>query len=98
MGGFSIGYTKSEFFTVTSSGTTDFQPVDLGGALQTVLSVDASSAQNGSLTNDPYAGSSSITLTTAMTQPLVVGSTDDRLYWVSEGAGDSILTVWVIRG
>lgn len=96
MGGLPIGYTKSEFYTIISTGDADFQPVDLSGAREVVL-VNGG-ATNGFLTDQPQAGSARLPLNTDL-QPIVVHSTDGRLYWVSALPADTaVLQVWVIRG
>ena len=96
MGGLPIGYTKSEFYTITSTGDTDFQPVDLSGAREVVL-VNGG-AVNGFLTDQPQADSPRLPVNIDL-QPIVVHSTDGRLYWVSgTPAGTAVLQVWVIRG
>ena len=41
-GGVPIGYKKSEFYTLTSSGKGDYVPIDLEGALEVVLRMDNS--------------------------------------------------------
>jgi hypothetical protein len=55
-------------------------------------------ANNGFLTDQPQAASARIPINTTF-DPLVVHSTDGRLYWVSAlPADEAILQVWVIRG
>ncbi len=96
MGGFPLGYTKSEFYTITSQGEADFQPIDLTGAREVVF-VNGG-AVNGFLTDQPQAASARIPINTTF-NPLVVHSTDGRLYWVSSFPADAaVLSVWVIRG
>lgn len=96
MGGLPIGYEKSEFYSITSTSDDDFQPVDLTGAREVVLI--NGSAVDGFLTNQPQAGSDRIPLNTTF-DPLVIHSTDGRLYWVSSLAGQTaVLTLWIIRG
>tara|TARA_R110002074_G_scaffold299855_1_gene471288 strand:- start:148 stop:465 length:318 start_codon:yes stop_codon:yes gene_type:complete len=96
-GGVPIGYIKSEFYTLTSTGVTDFQPLDLSGSREVMVIMQAGSTLNGKITNEPFAGSDGMTILSTMTQPLVFHSTDDRLYWVSADAADAVLLVWVIR-
>ena len=88
---------KSEFINLVSASTTDFQPLDLRGARQVVISLDSAGA-NGKLTNEPFANSSGFVLSAGFQYPIVVNSSDDRLYFVSEAAADSTLEVWIIRG
>ena len=87
---------RSEFITVTSTSTTDYQVVDLSGAVESVFGVRFGS-ESGFLTNEPYATSPRLSLQTTMTNPIVTRSNDDRLFWVSAGAADAVLEVWIIR-
>ena len=87
---------KSEFVTLTSTSTTDFQPLDLGGARQVVIQPDTSLA-NGKITNEPYAGSDGFTIDVSENYPLTISSNDDRLYFVSKVATPATIQVWIIR-
>jgi hypothetical protein len=98
MGGFPLGYTKSEFYSITSAGDTDYQPFDLGGAKQAVIMIDPASTGQGFITNENVAGSDRLVIPQNMTQPLTVFSTDGRLYWVAAAGTSAILNLWVIRG
>lgn len=84
---------KSEFYEIVSTSQTDFQPIDLEGALEVVIH---SPTGNGFLTSEPIAGTQRFRLQSSF-PPLVVHSTDSRLYWVSESASERTLYVWVIR-
>lgn len=96
MGGVPIGYTKSEFYTVTSLNSADYQPIDLTGAIEVVIA--NGSITNGHLTNQPVAGSNRIPLRVT-DPPLVVHSTDGYLFFVSdEAAVSSTISIWVVRG
>jgi len=87
---------KSHFFEFTSSGTTDFVALDFSGARQVVLSVTSSNQPyDGKIVNEPFANAQGFSLGSTI-QPIVVSSTDDRLYWVSNGAFNAVLQVWVV--
>lgn len=99
MGGFPLGYTKSEFYVISSTGADDFQPIDLTGAREVVFQIDPSSTVNGVLTPDTTGnGDQFFLLPQAMTTPLVVHSTDGRLYFSAAVGGSATVCVWVIRG
>jgi hypothetical protein len=98
MGGIPIGYTKSEFYSITSTGAADYQPIDLSGAKQAVIMIDPASTGNGFITNENVAASDRLVIPQTMTQPLTVFSTDGRLYWVATAGQSAILNLWVIRG
>jgi hypothetical protein len=91
--------SKSEFFIITSTGPTDFQPLDFSGAKQVLLrsvgTVDGliTKATSGNSTTflEPYFE------IRADDDPTPIGSCDDRLYWVSKAVGTSIVQVWVVR-
>lgn len=84
---------KSEFYQVVSSGVADFQPVDLSGAFEVVMKVSAA----GSLHDIPASTGEAGMPLSPTDPPLVIHSTDDRLYFVSDVAGGATLYVWVIR-
>lgn len=88
---------NSEFYNLTSSGTTDFVAFDCEGAREVVLMIDPATSVDGSITTEPFDGSPRITLDADMTQPLVVHTNDPRLYWVSASGAAASLMVWVIR-
>ena len=84
---------KSEFYDVVSSAVDDYQPVDLSGAFEVVLKVSAA----GRLTDIPGATGEVGMPLSPTDPPLVIHSTDDRLYFVSDAVGGASLYVWVIR-
>lgn len=84
---------KSEFYEIVSSNSSDYAPIDLEGALEVVIH---SPNGNGYLTNEPTSGSPRFRLQSSF-PPLIVHSTDGRLFWVSESATERTLHVWVIR-
>jgi hypothetical protein len=88
---------NSEFYNITSTGTTDFVAFDVEGAREVVLMIDPSTNVDGSITNEPYDGSPRLTMDSDMTQPLTVHTRDPRLYWVSASGSPASLMVWVIR-
>ena len=98
MGGFPIGYTKSEFYQLSSSGPTDFVPIDLSGAREVVFACTAFGGKSDAmLCKEPTAGSDKLTV--GVDKPsLVVHSTDDRLFFVAREAAGADLDVWIIRG
>lgn len=99
MGGVPIGYTKSEFYQLSSSGPTDFVPIDLSGAREVVFKCTAFGGKSDAqLCKEPTAGSDKFTIPVAETAPLVVHSTDDRLFFVAREAAGADLDVWIIRG
>lgn len=83
---------KSKFYDIVSTGATDFQPIDLEGAMEVVFTSDA----DGRITDEPFAGGNEGVSLKPTDPPLVVHSTDDRLYFYSE-AGTATLNVWVMR-
>ena len=91
--------SKSEFFIITSTGPTDFQPLDFSGAKQVLLrsvgTVDGvitrASSGNSTTFLEPYF------MIRVDDNPTPIGTCDDRLYWVSKEAGTSIVQVWVVR-
>lgn len=85
---------KSNFYDITSTGADDFQPIDLDGALEVVFTVGSN---NGRITDDPYDGGTQGISIKTTDPPLVVHSTDDRLFFVSDGGGNSTLNIWVMR-
>lgn len=99
MGGFPLGYTKSEFYVLSSTGADDFVPLDLTGAREVVFQMDPSSTVSGILTPDTSGNElAQFLLPQAMTTPLVVHSTDGRLYFSALVGGTAKVNVWVIRG
>jgi len=88
---------KSEFITLRSLNTTDFQPLDLAGAKQVVIRIHKNFVA-GRLTNEPFATSEGFSLEITDTFPITINSTDDRLYFVSKSAALSAIEVWIIRG
>ncbi len=87
---------KSYFLEFTSSGVNDFVAMDFSGARQVVLSVTSANQDlDGRIVNEPFTNSQGLSLGSS-TQPLVVTSTDDRLYWVSNGGFNAILQVWMV--
>ena len=90
---------NSEFYTVTSTSTTDFRPLDFRGAREVVLMLDKSVAGGlGFITNEPFAGSPQFPIyRTDDMPPLVVHSSDDRLYFVAGAEAETVLYVWVVR-
>lgn len=101
-GGVPIGYKKSEFYTLTSSGKGDYVPIDLEGALEVVLRMDNSEGNitAGWITDSPVNGSPRMLINAELTeQPLVIHSTDGRLFFESRiDDTPATLLVWVIRG
>ena len=87
---------RSEFLEVVSSSDTDYQVIDLSGAVETVFTLDDLTTA-GYLTNEPYSNSPRLYLADQGTNHLVTRSNDNRLYWVSAGATESKLLVWAIR-
>lgn len=90
-----MGYTKSEFYTLTSAGG-DYLPIDLEGAVEVVLAIDPTAGIGGQIQREPIDGVAYLPLTTNVT-PLVIHSTDGRLYFKGNAVGAK-LCVWVIRG
>ena len=90
---------RSEFYTITSTSTTDFQPIDLSGAREVVMVLDKAGAVDlGFLSNDPFVSDARFPIYASQEAPaLVVHSTDNRLYFVSSQNGECNLFVWVIR-
>tara|TARA_R100000734_G_C3240014_1_gene44998 strand:+ start:272 stop:550 length:279 start_codon:yes stop_codon:yes gene_type:complete len=90
---------RSEFYEIVSTSETDFQPIDLSGAREVVMILDKAGAVDlGFITNEPFANSLRFPIYQSQeAQPLVVHSTDDRLYFVSSQEGECKLYVWVIR-
>lgn len=101
-GGVPIGYKKSEFYSITSTGKGHYAPIDLEGALQVVMVVDNSDGQltGGWVTDEPVNGSPRMWFSADVgTVPLTINSTDGRLYFESQVVATvSTLLVWVIRG
>lgn len=87
---------RSEFLEIVSTSQTDYQVIDLSGAVESVFTLKPLTA-SGNLTNEPYANSPRLHISDQMSQPLVTRSNDNRLYWVSAEPSDSVLQVWVIR-
>lgn len=90
---------RSEFYEITSTSTTDYQPIDLSGAREVVMVLDKSVAVDlGFITNEPFANSPRFPIYQTPDMPsMVVHSTDNRLYFVSSQEGECKLYVWVIR-
>lgn len=96
MGGFPLGYTKSEFYEIIDKDGGAYLPIDLSGAIEVVLAIEPTVGVGGSICKEPLTGSPRFPITEA-NSPYVVHSTDDRLYFIGNGAG-ATLCVWVIRG
>ena len=84
---------KSEFYEIVSKDSSDYAPIDLEGALEVVIH---SPTGNSYITNDPTDGSPRFRLQPSF-PPLVIHSTDGRLFFVSESSTERTLYVWVIR-
>jgi len=83
---------KSEFYEIDSLDAFDYRPVDLSGALEVVIVVDGDSF----ITNEPNDASPRLPLR-ATDPPLIVHSTDDRLFFVSNDGNAKKARIWVIR-
>lgn len=90
---------RSEFFTITSTSITDFQPIDLSGAREVVMVLNKDLAgTSGFISNDPFVSDARFPITATQDMPpLVVHSTDNRLYFVAGTNNETVLYVWVIR-
>jgi len=90
---------RSEFYEITSTSTTDYQPIDLSGAREVVMVLDKAGAVDlGFITNEPFANSPRFPIYASQeVPPIVVHSTDNRLYFVASQEGECKLYVWVIR-
>jgi len=90
---------RSEFYTITSTSTTDFQPIDLSGSREVVMVLNKDVAgTSGFISNEPFTSDARFAITATQDMPpLVVHSTDDRLYFVAGTNNETVLYVWVIR-
>lgn len=92
-----LSQLRSQFLTITSTSNTDYQPVDLAGAVEAIFVMSEDSLSSGDLCNEPYALSARFPLLTA-NMPLITKSNDDRLYFVSaDGAASATVSIWIIR-
>ena len=96
--------SRTEFFNITSTGVTDFQPLDFSGAKQVLVRcVQNTVGDVDGLLTEASSGNSTtmiqpvfeLRLDDAIVTPIV--SCDNRLYWVSKVAGVSNIQVWVVR-
>jgi hypothetical protein len=95
---------RSEFHQLTSSSQTDFVALDFSGAREVLVYCSSTNngdanESDGSLTNqlrNTQAAAEGVPLY-AKFAPIVIHSTDDRLYWVSNGGFAAVLHVWVMR-
>ncbi len=95
-GGIPIGTRQSDFKIVTSNGAGHYVPLDFQGAREVVLRA-TTGTMNGFITDVPVIGAGRQFIINAGDIPLVIHSTDDRLYWVSETADTAAnLQVWLI--
>ena len=91
----------SQFRVLTSTSTTAFQSLDLGGAREVHLAIRDGFVA-GKITNEPFALSDGIVLQPCVTGTpqgwVTVRSSDTRLFFASNSGATSILEVWIVRG
>ena len=89
---------RSEFYTLTSTSSTDLQSIDLQGSKQVVLKYfTVMAGQTGILQNTQNPAELEYMIFEKGDSPITCFSNDGYLYFRSLGAYITQLHVWVIR-